>query len=214
MLHALGEQELKKSIVVTIFVIHAGWASSQSDMSADAVARIEKQVSLVEGFFAQPQQMLLLNKNDNLRISYSYLAQYVGSGVKYDVRRTDSLVSPLTAQIVMTLQSATNEECGNVPFLRSHIGWRTEAEAIASSTKEGCFQRRPPLEATFSYSYQKDRWVFRSVTGRYLDESLAKTEPLLSATLGTRVDNFQVVTTEEGQKFNALWKRAFLPTAP
>lgn len=200
--------------VSALLAISACGAMAESSESVDPVPQFEKQVAAVESFFEKPQMMLLTNSGGGAGDSigkYSYLAKYSGSGVKYDVRKTDSLVSPFTGQISVTVQWSTNSACGSIPFLRTHIGWRTEAEAAASADNDRCFLPRPPYVATFNYAFQKGKWVFKSVTGRYLDEQVDKRQPLLTATLGAPADSFLPVTTEEGKAFNASWQRAFLP---
>lgn len=199
--------------LVAVLAIYGNWGMAQVVVAPqDPVLQFEAQVSLIEAFFATPQKMLLTNSGSDGSGKYSYLARYTGAGVKYDVRKTDSLVSPLTGQISVTMKADTNEQCGNRPFLQTHIGWRNEGEAIASSTREDCFGgRRPSFEATFTYAFQKGKWVFKSVTGRYLDEQTGKVEPLLTATLGAPAANFVPVTTDEGKAYNSSWQKAFLP---
>lgn len=189
---------------------------------ADPVAEMEKTAERIDVFFStSPTMLVKLGPSDASPTGiYSYKIKYTKfDTVSYDVRKTDSLVSPIVAHVTLKLDSATNSKCGVLPYLGSNIGWPSTKDALEARNSSNCFELRSekpdPETVRFDFAYQKNQWVLKSIT---------RTHPLLSTPLpaypilaaigspGQRWpgQNWQVPDEEASAQFNREWRRAIL----
>jgi hypothetical protein len=194
------------SIVAGAFCVR--FETCKAADSADPLSQFENRVTSIKGFLASPKRMVLEYTSSGSPLYFA--TELVAGPVSYDVRKTDSLVSPFSAYVAVNAVASQNAQCGSVQAYGRGIGWPTQAEAIASMGLEGCFRPMPPAEMRFNYAFQQGRWVLKSIVSSRLGQS-PKDEPYLSSALGIAVDSFVPVASGPAYDFNAQWRATFLP---
>ena len=203
------------TFIAIALLMTCGCALAQSTPPGDnALSLFEGQVSKIESFMRKPQTALIAYVGT--KPGFFYLARFYGQDVKYDVRRSDSLVSPYTAYVQVSMATDINGACGPVKMdYLGGVGWPTEEQAVAQADRAECFRsksKRPPFLASFNYAFQQSKWTLKSVTFHYFDEPLnEKSEEYLSSVLDAPVGRFSAATTKVGRAFNKEWREAFLP---
>jgi len=197
--------------LATFALVQQGHAQSSQNTSTEPVALFEVQVGRIEDFLKQPKLALVVNGNNG----QTFIARFRAADIKYDVRKTDSLVSPFSGFVTATMRSEINAQCGNVRYGGTGIGWSSENLAIENAKNEPCFSDpfpRPPILARFSYSFQRGKWVFKGATYHYFDEPLnEKPETYIGSALDESADTYVGARSVQGREFNGGWRTAFLP---
>ena len=184
--------------------------------ASDPVPSFEKIVDGFENFFSKPQKLLVKFASKHSPTGHSaHVLKYVGSNVKYDVQKTNSLVTPFTGDITLTMENLSNSRCGTLPYLGTIVGWPSELAAITASKEESCYKRSDvllePESVTFKYSYQKSRWVLKQITRSYATlDGIYPAQGILAA-VGIPSDTSVVPTGAEAQEFNLGWRQTITP---
>jgi hypothetical protein len=184
-------------------------------ITSDPVSSLEKIVVEFEKFFSKPQKLLVKYSSKHSPTgNYAYVLKYVGTNIKYDVQKTNSLVTPFTGEIKLKMESLANSKCGTLPYLSTVIGWPLEAAAIAASNQESCYKGyglEEPENVTFGYSYQKNKWVLKQITRSYVSTTEIYPARQFLATVGMPSDTSVVPTDPESQEFNHGWRQTIMP---
>lgn len=142
-----------------------------------------------------------------------YVVEYIGKDLSYDVRKTDSLVSPFTAYVQLSLRSMQNGSCGTVSGYRKMAGWPDVAGALAQADSAHCFK---PLidgeefwdQVRFQYAYQDDKWSLVQV----LRTQYAKPELAVSAAIGVPAAPGIALADPQAVAYNKAWVDTILPS--
>ncbi|MBL0310031.1 MAG: hypothetical protein IPP77_10235 [Bacteroidetes bacterium] len=104
-----------------------------------------------------------------------YILEYKGSNLSFDIKRTESIISPFLGYIEIDFEDRSNARCGNVSFsIKNYTkisGWDNEQEAINFDTVMKCYE--PQLDMfnkpeksfidriQFVFAYQDGKWIFK-----------------------------------------------------
>lgn len=189
-------------------------APSTPPVPAPAPTEDERTLTLFKAKVEQFQRFLaqepqILSKQDFPRsltgqIYYHIRVKLLESG--FDVRRSDSLVSPFTGYLYLTYEEEDTSECGDMVIDhglagRRVYGYTTYEKAMARI--HDCFQRSrisPVENVRLTFAYQDGRWVFKdAIRTKYNNKAL-----LLLAAFGRPEPNHYRVA--DNQAWEALVK--------
>ena len=207
----IQNMKIQNSMLLSAALV-AGHMAAAHAQTVDPVASMEEKVARLDAFFATKPKLLYKFVNQDYSptgASYKIKRMRIKTA-GYDVVKTDSLVSPYTAYIMLDQTATTsNDPCGKMRISSIVAGWATSTEALAFQDKEECF----PLQTAADYvdpvrldfALQKNQWVLKRVTRI----KHAMPDGLLSAVwLDVQSDNAVPVTDPDGQLFNSPWKAA------
>lgn len=144
-----------------------------------------------------------------------YIVDYTGKDLSYDVRRSDSLVSPFTAYVQLSLRSLKNGSCGTVAGYQTAAGWPDLAGALAQADTARCF--KPLLEneeywdqVRFQYAYQDDKWTLVQI----LRIQYARPELAIAAAIGVPTAPGITLAAPQAMAFNKGWTETILTLQP
>jgi len=141
--------------------------------AADPVAAFEAVVERYEAFFATPQVALVGSPGQPGHPASYVLKRYSGKAGAFDIRKTDSLVSPYVATLNMPLRRVEpdynrNSACGDVKVTIAGMpvtaGWSTPALAVDNAGLEACSKDVSTVPLQFAFALQRNAWVLKTVT--------------------------------------------------
>lgn len=121
----------------------------------DPVASFELIVRKLEKFLSSPQRYMIVST------SRGYEAEVIvvwSESLSYDVKKTDSLVSPYMA--VITLNYASSRTAGCSPGFKVP----TEQLALTAADNTACYMRKSGDRADLIFALQNEKWVLKDVT--------------------------------------------------
>jgi len=142
----------------------------------EVVARFERMVKKYQQFFSEPR--LCYNKQKFSRSPTGFIyapAKYMALGNEsYDVKTTDSLISPYTGYILMTLKEWRAKKCRNVGTgTTSIVGFDTLDAAKEAAANESCFDEEYIEQVRFNFAFQRGKWVWKSaIRTKYNNEQI------------------------------------------
>ena len=186
----------------------------QPTVPSDPLKAFQAIVDGYKSFFSKSEKLVYGSayaKSPNGRVVY--VVEYSGKDLSYDVRKTDSLVSPFTAYVQLSLRSMDNGSCGTVPGYKNMVGWPDVATALTQADSAQCFK---PLIAgeefwdrvRFQYAYQDDKWKLVQI----LRTKYAKPELAISAAIGVPAAPGIRLADTEAIVFNEAWTHTILPS--
>ena len=161
----MSKRDSLASITLLSFWLIIGIAvpvSAQDD--AQAVASFEKRVDVFSKFFAE--RPLYLDKQTYRKSPTGYNYMYIrfeDAKVSYDVRRSDSLVSPYMGYVTVSGVSTRSQKCGIVPWIED---WRSAfsiEEVRQYRDDDACYTRPLSFSVRFVFAFQKQQWVFKDL---------------------------------------------------
>jgi len=179
----------------------------QPSLSSDPLKAFQVIVSGYKSFFSKGEKLVYGQAHsDSPSGRLIYVKEYVGKDLSYDVRKTDSLVSPFAAYIQLSLRSMQNGSCGTVTGYNKMDGWPDVASALAQGDAAHCF--KPLLDneeywdqVRFQYAYQDDKWTLVQV----LRTKYAKPELAVSAAIGVPTAPGIRLTDAQAVAYNQAW---------
>jgi hypothetical protein len=141
--------------------------------------------------------------------------QQVLKNVSFDVRKTDSLVSPFAGYIDVEFIRKNNVNCGDVFFRSSPpgpvgsptgpIGYSNIHIALNRANEDSCFKSLTSTTDRYEFAYQNSRWVLKSIKS-IRDKRISQND-FMTAVLGIKESayNFKFITEPAGLDFNKKW---------
>lgn len=129
--------------------------------------------------------------------------QYMFQEIAFDVRKTDSLVSPYTGFVDLIVDEKSNRACGDVKLRETtmFLGFLNIDDALAKGDDAICMKiDKPHTKERFEFAYQSNRWILKNIRFSYKDEML--TNDLLAAVFGMREDGYLLLTEPNGLSYN------------
>lgn len=157
-----------KLIPLILLVFYSSFAFCQ-DNAEKVILSFEKKVSLFENFFSKPQYLLIKQISSATDVPFVYdWTRFEDSKISYDIKRSDSLISPYIGEIVVeyTLGHEPNVEGGEPCGDRlSKYGDSSSSIEIANKYKfvERCYERKWQSKTKVKFAYQRGKWVFKDV---------------------------------------------------
>lgn len=191
-------------LIAAIFSLQAN-AFGQESNEQLALQSFEKKVSEFEEFFNQ-RPMLVYKQHFSKSPSGFHFCyhRYKLVEINYDVKKTNSIVSPFFGNILITYLAEDNESCGET-MSGSIKGYSTFEEAKRYRDNEACFKPNkyvPQETVSFSFAFQNKKWIFKDVIRvEYGNYALA-----ISAALGKPQATGVSFTCEDNQAWEDLVK--------
>jgi len=153
---------MKRAMSISLLVLWQSVALAQ----AGAVQDFEKIVSRAEAFFLSPQLLYdVQTYSDSPTGRIAYVHRISATPVKYDVKKTDSLVTPIVGFLTFDIALESTTKCGSVksPYTGSFGATIEEAQELAG--RESCWETGGPAGCAmiFNYGYSSSRWELRNI---------------------------------------------------
>lgn len=142
----------------------------------DPVASFETIALSIDKFFSSSPVFVYKEQTSEIvnRPVYN-MRQFSASALTYDVKKTDSLVSPLVANVKLTLINRTTERpsggCGDVTLPnRGSVGWSTLDGVMKVRGNRDCLFDNSPAKyenerLEFLFTYVHGRWICKGLLG-------------------------------------------------
>ena len=205
-------------ITALFFFALCSQAQAQSQEQKQAIDSFDLIVNKFSTFFKSPQKLINKQAFSKSPSGVSvHVLEYSGTNLSYDIKKTESIISPFTAFIEIDVSPKSNNSCGNVFFIvgekkyKTITGWDTEKGALDNSDTLKCYEPQlffgrvmPSIayRVKFEFAYQNNKWVFKAVTNQ---QDNNKAESTISGALGLYYEPIQPLTNKESNEFNAKW---------
>lgn len=146
---------------------------TESATEEELIVRFERMVKKYQQFFSEPRLCYIKQKSSTTPNGVIYnSAKFMAVGNEsFDIKKTDSLISPYTGYILMILKKWTAKKCGNVQVTYRYTGTKiygfyTLEEAKQAAVNDSCFELDdivPVEEVRFNFAFQRGKWVWKSV---------------------------------------------------
>lgn len=205
----------------TVFVLasllttaSAAFAQAATPDNVDPVAALEKIVSRYEAFFAKRQTYMYKGLTQDSATGYYAQIKEVtalnGPNVRYDVRKTDSLVTPFTGHITVSLLDGSNSSCSTIGGKYAY-GWPTEAEALQGDKPE-CYKPYPSVaQYEFRFSFQRGQWVLKDLIRSVPPTLGPSSDSIMLFALGKLNAKSVALEDPAAIAMNKLWADALIP---
>lgn len=178
--------------------------------ATDPLESFEAVVEKYKQFFLVQRIAIFGVKQTSTPTEIFALARYNGTVKSYDVKKTDSLVSPFTAVIDMQMRRSQSPykdtDCGDLKSSgdTGSNGWWSSAElAISAQNRESCFAEVFDLLYRFHLAYQKNTWVLKDVS---LPDNRNSQEKMIGGIFELVDATVPVMAANHVNSINKSWK--------
>lgn len=203
-----------KKIVIVFLLFNA--LNLQAQDQKQALDSFNSIVNKFSDFIKSPQKLIYKQTFSKSPSGFVVeILEYSGSNLSYDIKKTESIVSPFVGFIEIDFISKNNSACGNVSYTLTKykhcVGWDTEKGALDNAISPKCYE--PQIDVTgkpessfvdrvrFTFAYQNNNWVFKSVDR----PNYGNSELAISGALGLYPDPVLPLTNKESREFNEKW---------
>lgn len=177
----------------------------------EVVSLFETQVDRFEAFFASKPKLLEKTSYSDSPTGYVFVYSWFNNyKLSYDIRKTDSLISPYTGYISLDYLETTSTKCGDLKGYKSKYS-KEEADrffttidaARQKKDDDSCYKpfgvggKEIRRSAKFIFAFQKKTWSFKDVV--YGNDNTA--HKMFWAALGKPVSDWFYVED------NDFWKK-------
>ena len=177
----------KKRIVIVIgIIIFAIFLITIVLKNQSPTSSFKKRVAIFENFFVFEPVLLRMgtyestSQADMKGIIYFY-KKYRNCKISYDIRKTDSLVSPFIGYIYVDYSSFVSQKCGDAKFSGKHY-FSTIEQARDNKDNYSCYREEFSSGGNsryeFIFAYQQDNWVLKKIL--YGNKSLEELTNLIN----------------------------------
>jgi hypothetical protein len=156
---------LRISTQFLLFIIFTGTAYGDDS----AVAKFKEIVNQIEtSLNASPPLYDVQNYPKSVTGRVIIPNRYRISPFRFDVKRTDSLVTPFIGEIAFDASTQTTSKCGSVSRPSGGLAAASTEEALESAKKEDCWRTEfpEPCAVLFAYGYAETKWMLRQITSK------------------------------------------------
>ncbi|MFZ2445557.1 MAG: hypothetical protein WAW37_04305 [Syntrophobacteraceae bacterium] len=114
---------------------------------------------------------------------YIYIpTQFINVEIRYDIERTNSLVTPFAGTILFDSDLHTSQTCGNILIsgvlgsIEQNLAFIKYNDAIHSKDNGKCYKYFRRNKLVIMFVYQDEKWVFKDVINSATNASEADTE--------------------------------------
>lgn len=142
----------------------------------EVISLFEKQIHKFEKFFSSKPKLLEKQSYKGLPTGKDSPTGYIffydrfdDPKISYDIRKTDSLVSPYIGYVNLNYLETTSEKCGDFQLDASKKTFTTIELARQKRDDESCYKpyrvggKEFRRSARFIFAFQKKRWVYKDV---------------------------------------------------
>jgi hypothetical protein len=143
------------------------YAIAETAEEKKIISAFEQRVDLFEKFFAALPHFLEKQAYKSTPVPGGYIlfwCRFDRTAISYDVRRTDSLISPYMAHVKVDYVEKRSHKCGDFSAPYSAGRYFTTLEnARKSREDDSCYGEDIFGESKFVFAFQKGKWVFKEV---------------------------------------------------
>jgi hypothetical protein len=212
---------MKKIMTILVMLILTIGSFAQDDI---VLSSFEKITTKFEKFFANSNDVVDKQDFPKSPTSYTFsLHRFYPATIAYDVKKTESLVSPYTAYIELKCLKSSNHSDGDIRFYydvkikqlvlysEDMILNTEEKESMNSMQGFGCANEENALKLkinednkelekiTFMFAYQNKKWVLKNILNGNNEQYI-----VLCEACGIIHNNHSF--SENSQKINDVWK--------
>jgi hypothetical protein len=168
---------MKRHLLVVLGMLTLVFSSiAMAQTQKEVISSFEKQVEKFEKFFSSKSKVLFKESYKSSPTGHIfYYERFYPYTMSYDVRKTDSLVSPYMGYITVNYLETESTKCGNFE-IKSYL--KDDPERYVFTTLELARQKRDddscykPFQvggkefkrsAKFIFAFQKKQWVYKDV---------------------------------------------------
>jgi hypothetical protein len=191
-------ESMKKcfGIIVLLILMTFSNAFCQTEQQR-VVSLFEDRVNIFHDFFKSNPLLLDKQKYSSSPSGYIFFyRRYSLEDISFDIRRTNSLVSPYSAYIDVATSVERTIKCGDVKG-DPNTYFSTLDIARMNKDKRNCWAPVKPEDIRFYFAYQNNQWVYQ----RVVSATTGTTKAAISTALG--IQAFGCLTVEG----NDHWKR-------
>ncbi len=155
---------MKKGFITALIAMALGFAGTAN---ADVVSEFESKVAKIEKFASTPKVLLHDEAFSGSPTGMLfYLIKYTMSDVSYDVKKSDSLVSPYIGYVtVQAISQLENRDNGDTSYSGLKKFYSTSAKALTANTTFGNEKvYSQSFNFKYTYAYQRSKWVLKGVS--------------------------------------------------
>jgi hypothetical protein len=167
----------KAIFIILCFTIFSGATKAFTQEEKEAISLFEKRVDLFESFFSSKPKLLEKQSYKESPTGYIFFYdRFDDYKISYDVRKTDSLVSPYMGYITLDYLESTSKKCGNFEGIESKYlkkdanRYFTTIEQVRQKRDdESCYKPSRIGEhdirwsVKFIFAFQRKQWVYKDV---------------------------------------------------
>lgn len=163
----------KVVFVILCFFIFLSVAKAFAQEEKEVISLFEKQVDKFEKFFSSnPKVIEKQSSSDSPTGFIFFYHRFDDYKISYDVRKSDSLVSPYMGYITVSHWETYSRKCGDLETKYHGKLFTTIDFARQKRDDESCYERyrvgttiMKRGEAKFIFAFQKKQWVYKNVVG-------------------------------------------------
>lgn len=191
------------SAMVLVCLPAASNAEAPANEAAKAVSEFKVIVAKHQQFFDKSPKVLTAFPE------YYSVGQYRLVEIRYDVKKTDSLVSPFKAHIEVVVTVTSPNTTGDVRVGEyPPLGWKNLSDAKVAMANDTAFKPavKGPISLWFTFAYQESKWVLKTVDRAKRGNS----EKAIAAVLGLQPARVPGPRGEGEIATNANWRELAL----
>lgn len=188
--------------LVSLFLIFFLVPDTFAQQEQVAVNSFKKRVAIFEKFFIS--EPLLMEKQESQESPSGFIffySKFKNCKISFDIKKTDSLISPFMAYILVNYPNILSYNCGDMKGAFDSKYFSTIEAARNNKNNESCYKESGigGGESTdkFIFAYQNSKWIFKEV----LFEHNSKPSPWLEAVFTGKISNGRYYVED-----NAFWK--------
>jgi hypothetical protein len=157
-------------IVYSLFFVTASKVASQQE--TDVKSSFEKRVAIFEKFFSSRPKFLEKQTFQKSPTGYIFFwIRYDNCKISYDIRKTDSLVSPYMGYINVDYVDVPSTNCGDYrtssPSKGEQRYFSTIEAARINRDDDSCYKSDTSRGIKFIFAFQKDTWIFKEALNKF-----------------------------------------------
>ncbi len=153
-------------LVISLLSILINRAIAQDQK--EVISLFEKRVKIFTEFFLNQPKLLDKTSYKDTPTGYVfYYRRFDECKISYDVRKTDSLISPYMGYITLTWSPSDSRNCGDFKSRYSDPLFTNIELARKNKDNESCYKPSPnKITATVIFAFQENKWIYKGVQGQ------------------------------------------------
>ena len=154
-------------ILLYFLILNVSLASAQQDEEKKVITAFENRVAVFEKFFAaQPKFIEDQSYNTSPSGHIFFWNRFDNCQVSYDVKKTESLVSPYMGYISVSCDEVSTNKCGD--FVQK---FSTLELARQNKDNTACYGTDLTRETKYVFALQKGKWIFKDILNTYTNQT-------------------------------------------
>ena len=161
------------SIILCFFIL-LGVTKSFAQEDKKAMSLFEEQVNKFEKFFSSNPKLLVKQSYHDSPTGYIFFYErFDDYKISYDIKKSDSLVSPYIGYLTVSHLETTSKKCGDFKGYGDEKYFSTIELSRQKKEDKSCYKplivggTEVRLSSKFIFAFQKEQWVYKDVVNDY-----------------------------------------------